>query len=117
MRQVETIKKTEDFSLVYQKGHSCGNRLLVMYALKRDDNPTYRLGISVSKKVGNSVVRHRLRRLIKECFRLHYLEWAAADIVVVARKEAVGKSYEDMEKALLYLGNKNSVILHRGEVK
>lgn len=66
------------------------------------------MGISVSKKVGGSVVRHRLRRLIKESFRLHQSEWAPFDYVVVARREAAGKSYEEIEKTLFYLGKKSN---------
>ena len=65
-----------------------------------------RLGISVSKKVGNSVVRHRVKRLIKESYRLHeemfHSSW---DIVVVARAESKDKSFKNIEGSLLHLLN------------
>ena len=59
----ESLKKNQDFKTVYGHGKSCANRYLVMYVLGNDSSGN-RLGISVSKKVGNSVVRHRLTRLI-----------------------------------------------------
>ena len=65
------------------------------------------MGISISKKVGGSVERHRLRRLIKESFRLRQSEWAAADYAVVARREAAGKSYQEIDACLLYLKQKS----------
>lgn len=65
------------------------------------------MGISVSKKVGNSVERHRIRRLVKESFRLRRSEWAAADYCVVVRREAAGKSFQEIEACLLYLGKKS----------
>ncbi len=109
MREWNSLKKTEDFIRVYRQGRSYGNKLLVLYVLKEDEDPAGRLGVSVSKKVGNSVVRHRLRRLIKESFRLHESEWARGDLVVVARREAVGKSYAEIEQALLHAGKKLNI--------
>ena len=61
--------KNQQFKSVYENGKAFGNRLLVMYVLKNDEDYN-RIGISVSKKVGNSVVRHRIKRLIKESLRL-----------------------------------------------
>ena len=107
---METLKKTAEFAEVYEKGKAYGSKLLVLYVLNPEkDREEGRLGISVSKKVGNSVVRHRLRRLIKESFRLHESEWARGDLVVVARREAVGKSYAEIEQALLRAGKKLNI--------
>ena len=66
----ESLKKNRDFRTVYRDGKSYANRLLVMYTLKNDSDRN-RLGISVSKKVGNSVVRHHITRLVRESYRLH----------------------------------------------
>ncbi|MBQ4425013.1 MAG: ribonuclease P protein component [Lachnospiraceae bacterium] len=115
MREWNSLKKSEDFLKVYRQGRSYGNKLLVLYVLENGESETGRLGVSVSKKVGNSVVRHRLRRLIKESFRLHESEWAKADVVVVARREAVGKSYAEIEQALLHVGKKTRIWL-KGEM-
>ena len=64
MKYSESLRKNWDFQLVYKKGTSYANRYLVMYVLKNQLNRN-RIGISVSKKVGNSVVRHHLTRLIR----------------------------------------------------
>lgn len=100
---MESLKKNDAFRLVYRLGKSCANRYLVMYAMPNGLG-TSRIGISVSKKVGNSVVRHRIKRLVKECYRLHETEFeGGSDIVVVARRSADGASYQMIEKALLSL--------------
>ena len=114
MDQFQSLKKNDDFGRVYRQGRSYGSKLLIMYVLKSQDQAG-RVGISVSKKVGNSVVRHRIRRLIKESFRLHLSEWADADIVVVARREAVGRSLSEIEQTLMYLGKKTGVFNEAGE--
>ena len=63
-----------------------------------------RLGVSVSKKVGNSIVRHRLARLIREAFRLNVTQVAPGyDIVVIARAGLKGKGYKETESAMLHL--------------
>ena len=70
-----------------------------------------RLGISVSKKVGNSVVRHRLKRLIRESYRLHEQEFQTGlDIVVVARGSAQDRDYAQIESALLHLGKIRKIV-------
>ncbi len=108
----ESLKKNEEFRKVYNKGKSCANRYLVMYLLKMD-GPQNRLGISVSKKVGNSVVRHRITRLIRECYRLHENEFQKGYwIVVIARNAAKGIDYQKMEKALLHLADAHRILCH-----
>ena len=69
MKYSESLKKNRDFQNVYKKGKSYANRYLVMYVLENDTDRN-RLGISVSKKVGNSVIRHHVTRLIRESYRL-----------------------------------------------
>ena len=69
MKYSESLKKHKDFQHVYKKGSSYANKYLVMYVLENQTEGN-RLGISVSKKVGNSIVRHRLTRLIRESYRL-----------------------------------------------
>lgn len=80
-----------------------------MYVLKNEVDEI-RLGISVSKKVGNSVVRHRITRLIRESYRLHReLFSSGLDIVVVARVSARGKSFQEIESAFLHLGRLHGI--------
>jgi len=98
----ESLKKNQDFKVVYQNGTSYANRLLVMYVLK-NQHMKNRLGISVSKKVGNSVVRHRLTRLNETDFDSNL------DIVVVARASAKGKGFHEIESAFMHLAKKHHI--------
>ena len=109
MKYSESLKKSKDFQQVYRHGTSKANRYLVMYVLENDLEYN-RLGISVSKKVGNSVVRHRITRLIRESYRLNEpLFCKGLDIVVIARASAKGKSYQEIESALLHLAGKHHI--------
>ena len=103
MKQSESLKNNEDFKEVYRTGKSYANKYLIMY-VKRNEQNNNRLGISVSKKVGNSVVRHRITRLIRESYRLSEDSFLSGlDIIVVARVGAKGKDYSEIESALLHL--------------
>ena len=104
MKFSESLKKNSDFQKVYRQGKSYANRYLVMYVLENHTEGN-RLGISVSKKVGNSVIRHHLTRLIRESYRLHEDMFNnGLDIVVIARSTARDISYHETESALLHLG-------------
>ncbi len=109
MKYSESLKKNRDFQLVYKTGRSIANRYLVMY-VKQNHSERNRLGISVSKKVGNSIVRHRLTRLIRESYRLNEeLFQNGLDIVVIARASAKECTYEKVESALLHLAEKHHI--------
>ena len=106
----ESLKKNSDFKNVYTHGKSYANKYLVMYMLENNQDIN-RLGISVSKKVGNSVVRHRITRLVRESYRLHENIFnSGLDIVVVARKGASTVRYAEIESALLHLGKLHGII-------
>ena len=106
----ESLKKNCDFQYVYKNGKSYANRYLVMYVLENNTDGN-RLGISVSKKVGNSVVRHRVTRLIRESYRLHENIFnSGLDIVVVARNNASSAGYAEVESALLHLGKLHHIL-------
>ena len=110
MKYSESLKKTKDFQNVYRRGKSYANRYLVMYVLSNQTEGN-RLGISVSKKVGNSVIRHHLTRLIRESYRLHEDMFnSGLDIVVVARSTAKDISYHEVESALLHLWGLHKII-------
>lgn len=105
----ESLKKDKDFTKVYQEGNSRANKYLVMYLLNNNMNRN-RLGISVSKKVGNSIIRHRLIRLIRESYRLNEDKYLCGyDIVVIARMGAKDKSFKEIEGALLHLSNLHNI--------
>ena len=106
----ETLKKNQDFQKVYQEGKSCANRYLVLY-VRENGLTKNRIGISVSKKVGNSVVRHQITRLIRESYRLQEDMFnSGLDMVVIARVNAKGRSFEEIKNALLHLGKLQGVL-------
>ena len=102
--------KNQDFQNVYRKGKSYANKYLVMYLLENNTEEN-RLGISVSKKVGNSIVRHRITRLIRESYRLKESYFQNGyDIVIVARTNAKERTYMEIESALFHLGKLHNII-------
>lgn len=106
----ESLKKNRDFQLLYKEGKSRANRYLVLY-VKENGLEKNRLGVSVSKKVGNSIVRHRITRLIRESYRLHEDMFnSGLDMVVVTRKNAVNCSCQEITSALLHLGKLQGIL-------
>ena len=110
MKFSESLKKNRDFQYVYNNGVSFANRFIVMYVVENGMEKN-RLGISVSKKVGNSVIRHHITRLVRESYRLHEDMFnSGLDIVVIARVTAKKASYKEVESALLHLGGLHKII-------
>ena len=111
MKFSESLKSNRDFKNVYSSGKSYANKYLVMYVLENGTN-TNRLGISVSKKVGNSVVRHRIKRLILESYRLQEDMFnSGLDMVIIARTTAKDKSYTDIKSAVMHLGKLHGILV------
>lgn len=111
----ERIRKNQEFRYVYRRGKSCASEILVLYKLKNPKNilngePFNRVGISVSKKVGNSVVRSRVKRLVNEAARLSKEETAKGyDLVFVARNPIVGRTYQQVLSSIRYLYKKAGI--------
>ena len=106
---MESLKKNDDFRKCYRTGKSYANRILVLYVCGNDREKN-RIGISVSKKVGNSVVRHRIKRLIRENYRLREQMFnSGLDMVVVARSAAKDADYHRIGSALLHLAGKAGI--------
>ena len=113
MKFSESLKKNSYFQKVYKNGKSYANRFFVMYVLENNLERN-RLGISVSKKVGNSVIRHHITRLLRESYRLHEDMFnSGLDIVVIARVTAKFISYHEIESALLHLGGLHHIVHKR----
>ncbi len=110
MKFSESLKKNDQFQFVYHNGKSYANKYLVMYVVENGAEKN-RIGISVSKKVGNSVVRHRITRLVRESYRLQEAVFnSGLDIVIVARKNAAFAGYEEIRSGLLHLGKLHHII-------
>ena len=113
MNGYESLKSNMNFQNVYKNGVSYANKYLVMYVKTGESGPS-RYGFSVSKKVGNSVVRHHITRLLRESVRKNdalvkegnriiIVARKGYDIVIIARANLKGKNYADTESALLHL--------------
>ena len=112
MKDYTSLKKNNSFQKVYKEGHSKANKYLVMYILENNLSIN-RLGIQVSKKVGNSVVRHRLTRLIREAYRLNSNMFnSGLDIVIIARISAKDKNFKEIESALMHLGKIQKILVN-----
>ncbi len=110
VRNIDSLKNNKDFQIVYNNKKSYANKYLIMYIAQNNDGRC-RIGISVSKKVGNSIVRHRITRLIRESYRLNKEKFKNGfDIVVVARVTAKGQGYQNIESALLHLGKLHHIV-------
>lgn len=96
----ERLKNSSQFNLVYKRGKSEVTKFVVMYYLENNLGFN-RVGYSVSKKVGNSVVRNRSKRLIKEAFRLNSDNLKKGyDIVFISRVRMNSATYKDAEKSV-----------------
>ena len=109
MKFSESLKKYRDFLAVYRRGTSKANRYLVMYALENGLQKN-RVGISCSKKVGNSVVRHTLTRRVREAYRLQEENFRRGyDFVFVVRAAASSCCQRDIEHSVHQLSRRLSV--------
>ncbi|MBQ9608340.1 MAG: ribonuclease P protein component [Lachnospiraceae bacterium] len=113
MKNIVTLKNNREFGRVYNQRESYANKYLVMY-LSANSLECSRIGISVNKKVGNSVVRHRITRLIREAYRLNKEKIKTGyDIVIVARTSAKDKNYHDIESAFIHLAGLHHIYIEK----
>ena len=110
MLKKNVLRKKSDFSAIYNKGKSVGDRYIVLFY--RKNGLTYnRTGFLASKKVGNSVKRNRARRLMKEAYRTFYGELPQGyDFIIIARNTISGRKCADVEKSLKSAFKKTGVL-------
>ena len=113
MKRFPSMKSNEEFQHCYKKGKSYANAYFVMLIVENGLDYS-RLGISCSKKVGNSVVRHGISRKLREIFRLHKEIKEGLDIILVVRQKVALASYSELEIAYLDLCSRHH-ILSNGE--
>ncbi|GAE34410.1 ribonuclease P protein component [Halalkalibacter akibai] len=111
MKKEQRIKTNKEFSQVFNNGNSVANRQFVLYTLPKQGQDYFRLGLSVSKKVGNAVTRNQVKRYIREVFRLkEEVVLAGNDYIVIARKPAATMDFFEVEKSLLHVLKKARVL-------
>lgn len=104
MKKTFRIKKNDDFQTVFNKGKSFANRQFVVYMYKNEQNVPFRIGLSVSKKLGNAVVRNRIKRYIRQSFTELKPEIRSGyDFVVIARKPSVEMSCSEVKSSLTHV--------------
>lgn len=100
----QRIKSNKDFQTVFKKGKSVANRQFVIYILEKSEQEQFRIGLSVSKKLGNAVVRNRIKRYIRQVF--HELQddiIRQRDYVIIARKPVATMDYHETKKSLIHV--------------
>ncbi|NMB03727.1 MAG: ribonuclease P protein component [Tissierellia bacterium] len=94
-----TLKRNFEFRRAYSRGRSSLTKHFVLYVVKTKKQQN-QVGFTVSKKVGNAVVRNRIRRRLKEAFRSIDLTACCYDIVIVARTRALTVNYQTLQSSL-----------------
>ncbi|MGN7457139.1 ribonuclease P protein component [Paenibacillus pasadenensis] len=114
MQRKWRLRRREDFARTYRGGKSFANGQFVVYWSRQPIAEPFRLGISASKKIGNAVVRNRMRRVLKEIVRKHADRICErTDMILIVRAGAVGKPTEELEKNVLHVLRKAGLLKPR----
>ena len=104
MRKINRLKSNDDFQNVFKHGKSFANRQLVLYYLPKQDQLDFRVGLSVSKKIGNAVVRNKIKRSLRQA--IHELEEEIKreyDLVIIARQPVKEMNFHQIKKSLIHV--------------
>ena len=106
MRFSRSLKENHLFRRLYRKGRSLANGYLVLYC-RENGSAENRLGLTVSAKLGCAVRRNKVRRRLREIYRLNEEKFLPGhDLVIVVRSRGIAADYRHLEKALLSLANR-----------
>ena len=114
LKKINRLKKKKEFNYIYKKGTVAYSTSFTLHFV-RAFRPYAQIGISVSKNVGNSVVRSRVKRIISEACRLNIEKFAVKNYVITAKEIAKEKTSKDIELELLRVLKKNNLIKEEKE--
>ena len=104
MNKRQRVKKEKDFQKVFKKGKSFANRQFVVYVLPNEETETYRVGLSVSKKLGNAVKRNQIKRYIRQSIlEINDGLKQHTDYVIIARNPASKMNFHEVKKSLMHV--------------
>ncbi|WP_128895603.1 ribonuclease P protein component [Longirhabdus pacifica] len=111
MEKKYRLAKNEQFKRIYRNGQSMANHQFVVYSKPSKGTEHFRVGVVVSKKIGNAVVRNRMRRVMKEILRHHKHDIISnVDIIVLARKATLNMNYKQLESSMKHVLRKAGLI-------
>lgn len=102
MKKSYRVKRERDFNDIFTKGKNVANRKFVVYCLPKDQ-AHFRVGLSVSKKLGNAVMRNRIKRRLRHVLIECQKELVTDDFVIIARKGVEELSYQEIKKNLIHV--------------
>lgn len=104
-----------EFKKVYSNGKNYWNRNLTLY-VKKNKLEESRVGFTITKKIGNAVVRNKIRRRMKEIYRLNlHLIKEGYDLVFIPKKNVIDISYKELESAMLHILKISGSLKNLGE--
>lgn len=111
MKFGDTLNKGREYKRVYEKGTSYANYLLVVYVYPHPNQLGRKVGFTVSKKMGKAVQRNRLRRLLKEAYRLNQdLLQDQIDLIFIPRQRAKEAEFKEIEKGMVKLFRRAGIL-------
>ena len=109
LKKNNRLKKKKEFNFIYKKGQVVHSQNFLIHFV-RAYRPYSQIGISVSKQVGNSVVRSRVKRIISEACRLNIEKFAIKNYIITAKESIVNKKSNEIENELLYVLKNNNLL-------
>ncbi|UOQ44741.1 ribonuclease P protein component [Halobacillus salinarum] len=114
MKKAYRIKKNKEFQEVFQHGQSFANRQLVLYYRQKKDQPHFRFGLSVSKRIGTAVVRNQVKRYLRQAFlELEGQILQDYDFVIIARNPASRMDFQEIKKSLTHVLSRSRLLKKR----